>query len=394
MFSPNKLEPIYYNLTLVNGYQNPEEAVTVPANIEEFNNSLILENQSQYYISIARATIPTSRIPRLIVPIQTGLLQTDKNKCIYTFKMKLCTSVVNNQFLFDETYTTTLAVNYISDAPFLFDQTLAPSNNRGNQDLSNIYYYVYDIETVILMFNNTLKQLFKTFATQIGLTYNPAYYPFILWNSDNRLFEIVLPASVNNNNYFAQDNGAPFIVLQLDNLGVDLFQIGNFANNNDLYRTIYCFNKFNNNIVKTNGADNILYYNMSSSQSSLNNWGALNKIVFTVGYGVSTVQEYDSVPIINQGSTINNLSQKPLIPILQDLEVNKDEFAVNSNYIIYQTSSIAQSRLISMTGGLLQSFQLSVYWVDVFSIRHPLFIPQGLPLTIKLAFYPKTTTLI
>jgi hypothetical protein len=395
------LPPIYYNLSQINGYKNPDGAlfstIQRPAIIEEFNNQLILQNQSEYYVSIARATIPTSGIPRLIVPIQLGILQNDKNKCIYTVKFRLCTGRINGQFNFNPIYDQELAVSFISQYPYLFDDVRAPSNNNGYQDLNNNYYNVYDVEMILLMFNNTIKTAFATFCAQVGLSYNSAYYPNLLWNSSNRCFECRFPASVNGVAYFDQYSSTPypFIVFQIDALSSDLLQltgIDNASDNNFISNV--CFNKFNNVSTTTIGGDVIIYYTMTASQSSLNNWGSLSKIIFAISYGISTIPEYDSIPIDNQGTTNQTLLNKPNVPMLQDLEVSREDFAINNNFIQYQTSSITQSRLIAMTGSMLQSFQLSVYWLDVFGVRHILNLPQGIPLTIKLAFYPKTTTLI
>jgi len=399
------LPPIYYNLSQINGYKNPDTALfsslQSPAIIEEFNNQLILNNQSEYYVSIARATIPTSGIPRLIVPIQQGLTQTDKNKCIYTIKFKLCTGRTNGQFVFNPIYDQELAVSFISQNPYLFNNVFAPNENNGFQDLSNSYYYIYDIEIILEMFNRAIRQLFPVFCAQGGL---PAYvntiFPQILWNSNNRSFECVYPASVNGVPYFDQNAAYPFIVFQIDALSSDLLQLTGINNSpDDNYISNICFNKFNNVSTNTIGGNAIIYYTMTASQSSLTNWGALSKIIFSVSYGISTVPEYDSIPIDNQGTTNPASSgqgafNKPSLPMLQDLEVSKEEFSINNNFIQYQTSSITQSRLICMTGSMLQSFQLSVYWLDVFGVRHILNLPQGIPLTIKLAFYPKTTTLI
>jgi hypothetical protein len=271
------LPPIYYNLSQINGYKNPDSvlfsSVQSPAIIEEFNNQLILNNQSEYYVSIARATIPTSGIPRLIVPIQQGLTQTDKNKCIYTVKFRLCTGKTNGQFIFNPIYDKELSVSFISQYPYLFDKVIAPSDNNGYQDLSNSYYYIYDIEIILEMFNNAIRQLFPVFCAQGGL---PAYvntiFPQILWNSNNRSFECVYPASVNGVPYFDQNAAYPFIVFQIDALSSDLLQLSGLKNSlDDNYISNICFNKFNNVSTATISGNAVIYYIMTSSQSSLNN---------------------------------------------------------------------------------------------------------------------------
>jgi hypothetical protein len=386
------LPPIYYNLSQINGYKaNQTTRRQIPAIIEEFNNQLILENQKDYYVSVVRASIPTSSIPRLIVPIETGITQTDKNKTLYKVRIKLCTGVnPNGTLIFNEAFTTSNNVTFVSQLPFEGDKTPPPSQNNGSQFLDNDYYYVYDVEALLKMFNDTLNTTFTQFCAQGGLPqpYNAAYAPHILWNSNNRHFELKTVADVAGLTYF-DDSIFPNLVFQCDLLSSDLFQLSGSATS-DAFINNYSFNKYNNETI----VGNVKYYTMTATQSSLNNWGSFSKVIFSISYGISTIQEYDSVPTPDQGSTNSYNLNKPSVPMLTDIEVDKDAFSINNNFIQYQTSSITQSRLISMTGSMLQSFQLSVYWLDVFGVRHSLSLPEGLPLTIKLGFYPKTTTLI
>jgi hypothetical protein len=350
-----------------------------------------LENQKDYYVSVVRASIPTSSIPRLIVPIETGITQTDKNKTLYKVRIKLCTGVnPNGTLIFNEAFTTSNNVTFVSQLPFEGDKTPPPSQNNGSQFLDNDYYYVYDVEALLKMFNDTLNTTFTQFCAQVGLPqpYNAAYAPHILWNSNNRLFELKTVADVAGLTYF-DDSIFPNLVFQCDLLSSDLFQLSGSATA-DAFINNYSFNKYNNETI----VGNVKYYTMTATQSSLNNWGSFSKVIFSISYGISTIQEYDSVPTPDQGSTNSYNLNKPSVPMLTDIEVDKDAFSINNNFIQYQTSSITQSRLISMTGSMLQSFQLSVYWLDVFGVRHSLSLPEGLPLTIKLGFYPKTTTLI
>lgn len=389
--------PIYYNLSLINGY-GIKPSGSVPANIEENNNQIILDKSSDYYIAIARTTVPTAGIPRIIVPIQTGLSQTDQNKCIYTivFKYETAPNVYN------EALTVSLPVTFISE--FTGITVLPPSQNGGNQDLSNDYYWIYDIEQILLMFNNTLQRAFATFCSQVGLTYNPAYFPYITFDPFDRSFSINMTASVTTGagtmTYFDQNtpppNGTfPRIALWMDGLSLDLLGLSARSVQNGSFFLISCFNKFNNvsTLTPVAGTTQVVYQ-MTSSQSSLSLWQAMSKIIFTCTYGISTIQEYDSVPIPNQGSTNPQFISKPVIPMLTDLEVDKNLFSLNDYYIQFQSSNISQQRLISITGDHLQSFSISVYWLDVFGNRHPVTLPQGVPLTIKLAFYDKKTFLL
>lgn len=373
--------PIYYNLSQINGFANEPFAIQLPASIEEQNNQVILDNSSEYYISIARCTIPTAGIPSLIVPIQTG--QPNPNLCIYKVQFKLETSAN----VYNEAFTITVPLTFITQN---LHQTVSPPTVI--QDLSNQYYWLYGVDTILLMFNNALKTGFNTFATQVGLpfAYNAALFPYITFNEFDRFFAVNLPPNAGGVNYFDQQSAYPHLALFIDNLSDDLLQLSGDSNGTAFTR-LYCFNKYNNTLNAPLSPYTVYY--MPASQSSLNMWQAMAKIIIAVNYGISTILEYDSPPQLNQTGGVSS-SNKPKIPMLTDLEIDRDAFAVNKNYVQFSSSNISQQRLITVTGSHLQSFQLSVYWLDNFGIRHPVFLPIGIPLTIKLALYPKTTSLI
>jgi hypothetical protein len=380
--------PLYYNLSIINGYDSPR--ALSPSVIEELNNQVIVEKGTQMYMTVGRFSIPTSTIPYLIVPIQLG--QADINKTQYSIQFKLCTAFG----VFNETFTQTLSVPFLSQYPLLAPTITPP---LITQDVKNSYYWIYDIEQVVLMFNNAFKTLFATFCGQAGLpfAYNSAYFPYITFDSTTRIFSINFTANDGVINYFDQNTGVyPFIVCNINNVASNLYQFTTvnyfepYVNYPVFYYTISCFDKYNNKTV----SGGITQYKMTSSQSSINLWTALNKIIISVGYGISTKTEYDSIPVDNQGSTNSQLVNKPTLPILTDFEVDKDLYAISPNWIQYQTSSITQQRLVGITADEIKNFQLSCYWLDNFGIRHILQLDKGFALTIKLCFYDKNMRLM
>jgi hypothetical protein len=199
--------PLYYNLSIINGYDSPR--ALSPSVIEELNNQVIVEKGTQMYMTVGRFSIPTSTIPYLIVPIQLG--QADINKTQYSIQFKLCTAFG----VFNETFTQTLSVPFLSQYPLLAPTITPP---LITQDVKNSYYWIYDIEQVVLMFNNAFKTLFATFCGQAGLpfAYNSAYFPYITFDSTTRIFSINFTANDGVINYFDQNTGVyPFIVCNI-----------------------------------------------------------------------------------------------------------------------------------------------------------------------------------
>jgi len=379
--------PLYYNLSIINGFNSSQNLS--PSYIEELNNQIVVDNGTQLYMSVGRFSIPASTIPLLIIPVVLG--QMDINKTQYEIQFQLCTA--NGVFSF----TQTANINFLSQYPNISSTVNPP---LLSQDTSNQYYWIYDIEQIILMFNNSLKSLFATFCSQSGLpfNYNSAYFPYITFDYSTRSFSIIMTANDGSTVYFDQNAGTyPYIVCNINNIAYNLFQFTtiNYAqpylNPVSNFYTISCFNKYNNILV--NGSAN--EYKMSASFSSINLWSALNKIIISVGYGISSKLEYDSIPVGNTGSSTNtNAVNKPSLPVLTDFEVDKDQYAINGNWIQYQTSSITQQRLVALTADQIKNFQLSCYWLDNFGVRHVLELDKGMPLTIKLCFYDKNMRLL
>ena len=378
--------PLYYNLSIVNAYGS--QNTIQPAVIEQLNNTEIITDGTEMFMTVARFSLPSQDIPRLIVPILQG--QPNFNETLYNIKFQLQTSAG----VYNPAFTVSQNVSFITQYP----SSPPVWNPPYIQDTTDSYWWIYDIEQLILMVNNALAQGFSTFCAQAGLphAYNPAFFPYITFNSSNNIFSIILPANSGGFNYFDQQGGFPNLALQFNPLLLNILGLTtiNYVVSPVFYN-ISCFNKFDN-VITSAGTT---YYKMTASCSSLNNWSALQKIVIKVNYGISSKSEYDSIPVNPNNTSLTNPNASPLlntpnIPYLLDFEVDKDSYSINNNFIQYQTSSIAQQRLVGITTDRIKSFQLAVYWVDNFNTTHKFTIEQGLPLTIKLAFYDKNLRLL
>ena len=403
----NRSHPIYYNLSQIVGFKSTIQSSPVPAFIEELNNQVIIDSQKEYYISIAMTTIPTSDIPLWIAPIVSGIDEEDINKLINNFTFTYNApdgSVLLQKNQHVQFQSQILNPSEVGQNSFSYPKT--PKKNNGAQDTSTRYYWVYDIELILKMFNESLTNLWIDFISDVNSIYDTdfstQYNPNIVFDYSTRSFKIIFVGKIVINsiptNYFEQIDGLSTFSLLIDEYTSDLLQLsGQILGYDNTNIKLLCFNKGDNLIVTPNEFNPLISeykLTMTASQSSLTNYSAFTKIVFSVVYGISTVQEYDSIPIPTSEGTNSTLLNKPQYQMLTDLEVNKDEFALNRNFIQFTSSNITQTRLITLTGSMLQSFSIAVYWIDNFGNRQQLYLPSGTPLTIKLAFYPKTTTLI
>jgi hypothetical protein len=404
----NNKDPIYYNLTLNNGFTGQDETgLNTPANFTESNNQPFLKDSGDWYVSIMRCSIPSGSIPRYIFPIQNGS-NNDINLSynIFTFRYATAPNTYLDPSLISNYRATvefqselinpapnTGAPYYIPTKPYV-SIPKPPSANNGQQDVSGSYYFIYNIESLVNMFNNTLANLWDLYRTAMNSQYAislPAnIQPYYTYDPSTRLWSFNAESV-----YFGQyDNFGnakyPRIEVTTDVL----------TNTNTAVPVRYnvnggilnsCYNRYNNSIPQTINTVDYIFYQMIADQSSIESLSGFQKIIFEVsGDIIVKKSETDAIPINFQSQTQTSY-EKPLIPMLVDLEVDRTQWAYNTTFIQFQASSIEQVRLISLANkSFVQNFGLNIYWVDNYGNRRPLEINSiGLPLTAKLAFFNK-----
>jgi hypothetical protein len=400
-----KVSPLYYNINITAGYrQQANQSVIAPAFLNELNSQVVLNNSSNYFCSVVRASIPTNYVPLLIVPIVDGIAQADINKCIYSVSFYYIgadgTTIIlrkNANITYQPEFYPAIAQN--DQAPYQLPKP--PSDYNGVQDVRGNYYYIYNIFQIVKFYQDSINLLWADFASDPLVGLNPDTPPILTYNNATQLFSMNYPKSVKFQSKFGTlDPPSSFVLMTVDSLSVDTFNFSAlivprplrpFPSDGYIMQVIDNFN----NTVKLSGTGDELFTQMEACQSNLNMWGALTKIIFSVSYGISSKQEYDTISSSFGTNTNQQNIQKPIYSYLADLEVNRDEFARNRNFIQFNNGgSITQSRLIELTGQQIQNFQLSVKWVDVFGNINDLDIPDGQPLSIKLGFFGKETSII
>jgi len=402
--------PLYFNVQQLIGYNQltakPADVNKQPSILEIFNEAPFLKKADDYFIGVQRALIPISDAPRLIVPLAKfnidGSINTNPNKLLYI--VSLAYRNIAGDIIFS------LSDNVIYQPEF--KGGAVPSVINGVQDFTTnrTYYFVYDVQTLLTSINQTIIDMWGKFrvgcqalGVDVSLWTNIPYYSFDVnnskfnFNADERymLQDPITTYLPDGTPTYTQRARVEFFT---DGLLQDLFQNPSIYFASDLrYGNVNLI--FRNTVSKLDYVytldNNIL--KIPSWKSSLNMWYALTKIVFTINYGIATKLEYLN-QLTSDGSLESNnviAGVRPLRPILTDIQVDIDNFAYNNNFITYQTSSISQIRLIDITTNQdLKDFQVSVSWISNYNISYDLVIPTGQPLDLKLAFYPKTTTLI
>jgi hypothetical protein len=383
-------DPIYINVSVNTGI-NSDSSQNLANQISQIvfkNDDAIAIDPSLYYLSLNRALISTSSVPAFIFPIVNGLSQTDPD--LSPFKIRFEYYASAGTLLYG------LTENIIFQSQVLDKVPKAPSQNDGRQDFTTVqgYYYVYDIAWMLKIFNDSIRDIFGTFCTNLinlGVNLNPDLFPFYTWNQSIKRFSLNFPVTK-----WDQEGPYPQISFYQDNISGDLFG----CPSNVYYkepRTNYlmlCYDLYDN-IVQFNS---INYYKMTGATDPLNIWCPMKRILFTItDIPVKTEIEsaFTNVPFEAQNNNSLSSIARPNLNIFFDLLVDQDQFAENRNYVQYTAASIAQSRLVGLSSGsIIRNFTISIFWTDVFGNYNPLLSSANQQNSLKLALFSKKTMLL
>jgi hypothetical protein len=380
--------PIYLNISTNTGI-NSNASLNLsnqPSQMIFNSDDSVAIDPSQYYLSLQRALINTASVPSYIFPIQNGITQTDINLSPFKIRFEYYNNLT--QFIYGLTEPIIFQSQAIDQLP------KPPSQNNGQQDLSNFYYYIYDISWMLKIFNDSIRDTFQTFCANLlaghGVTIDPDLYPFYTYDFSARLFSLNFSVSI-----YDQDT-YPQVSFYMDNLSGDLFGCPSnvyFAERETNYLML-AYDLYNNTITY----NSLPYYKMTASENTLSIWCPIKRILFTITDLPTKLEiesSFNNTPFeAQQNNAVGSIS-KPNLNIFFDLAVNQDDFALNRNYVQYAVSSISESRLVNLgSGNIIRNFTVSIFWVDTFGNYNKLLSGGNSQNNIKLALFSKKTMLL
>jgi hypothetical protein len=381
--------PIYINLSVNTGINSDASANlnNQPSQIVFNNEDTITADPSQYYLSLNRALLNTSSVPAYIFPIKNGLTQTNIN--LSPFKISF--EYYNASSLLIYTYITPI----IFKSQILDKDPLPPSQNGGLQDFvtSPFYYYVYDIEWMLNIFNSNIKDAYETFCANLisyGISLDNTLYPFYTYNFNTRLFQLNFPVSLYDQNTYPQ------VLFYMDSVSADLFGCPSniYTAEKETNYLMLCYDLYNN-ITQYNNID---YYFMTANQNQLNIWCPIKRILFTITdlpVRLEIESAFNNIQFEAQQNNSLNSINKPNLNTFFDLSVDQDQWAMNRNVVQYAVSSIAESRLVALgSGSYIRNFNINIFWTDTFGNYRPLLAYPNSQNNLKLALYSKRTMLL
>lgn len=405
---------IYYNINMTG---NPNE-ITTPANFYEERTQPILENPSDYYMSVIRFSLDGSLIPIFICPIIYNTLDpNDINLTPFIVTLRTATASYSQNVRY-------VPENNRTPLPVPPSDPLGPTPIRG-QDLTSSYYYIYTYTRFIAMVNQAIQIAFNN-LTNAEPAFAGSFAPSFTFDSATRLITLHvtavdgintpfitpfnpmnnmtcanIPPNYNQNNpstiplgctlpqQFSFIENEPIQVPPANKIYLymneslfsyfDALETFTYADDPIKSQLFICRQFINNLDTATNSYFYTQQYNISST------WNSLGSIVFTTSHLPVQVEYIPSSSIVS----VNGTSNANFKPILTDFVPNLEETGSTRSRFIYYPSG--QFRLIDLHSQIpLRKIDLQMFWQDQYQNLYPLYISYNESNSVKLMFIKKS----
>jgi len=375
------LEPnhIYFDFTMVN---NDTTGTLPPPNLvfTETRTNPIVNNASDYYVSVVRFGVETPTLP-LMIP-QAVLGQSDPNKLIYT---------VNLTFEY-------LGVVYESQTNVSFipqnvnDPIPAPPITQ--QDLTSEYYYIFSFQHFVLMVNNALQTAFTSLDAAVvgaGGTLPSAIAPYIEYNPTSG--DYTLNGDVLG--YDSDQNNQTSIYIFMNAPMYTLFS--SFESKNYGYTNITGGKNFQLVLRNINNGSNVYtpsppspsFYQSYGEYPTAPLWVPIESLVFQASL-LPIVPEQQTRPLIFNSDVLFGTggNNSAIGSTLTDLQVYLTTGTEYKPLLQYAPS--AEYRLIDLIGeNPVNSIQISCFWKDKYGNLNPFKLGSGCGASMKILFRKK-----
>lgn len=403
-FFTDKMGITYYNATITNQTNLAYDAV--PVEFSQSFDSPIIEKTADYDLCITRFNTSSQSIPFWIVPIQ--LNQANPNLTVFSVQTSY-TSTPSLLFPVGNTYTGTNTFLLWSN------RIVAPQNNGEpiiQQNLQNGYYFSFNVDDFVNMFNEALSESFNDTLTgfinayptdpnpptPIGKvinndgTANPNF-PALSWNPSLNKFQMYFPVrlftpSITRGGWKIYTNNLLYPYLQFPASNTSRQNnTTNFQITVSIHDNYYVPSLFNAYPDTAKQPYVILY----SDHDTLGLFSPLHRIIITSNSlpTSSEITQPASFPFqsVNPTNISNLVSAKIITDFEPDLystnQVNRDFIQFNQ--------SVNNSRLISLQNYInpIDKLDIKVYWSDFNNNIYPLVLYAGGSFDIKIAFVPR-----
>jgi hypothetical protein len=317
----------YLNITVRNDTNN-----IVLAKYDETRSKVLIDNPSDYYLSVNRFDLPVGAIP------------------IFNFKHQ------NNDRALPGIYSVTM-VNLTNSPPEHQEYFINNMNGTG----------VFIIQTFIDMANTAI----NTACGIVGIL----DIPVIFFEPTTQLISIEFSNSANWLGNHLTANWQLWFNFQAFNKFAQIYVEAPFGYNGPTGKSFKVVVKDN-----YNGNFNGTYYDMSQEFPWVSQWTDVSMIVFTTS----------KLPVNKENLAAKQSNGNPI-----EISVITDFIPFKTNSLSEERTTLTYNanpaRLIDLIGNLpIRSFDIQAFYVDNDGIFYPIYLQPSYSMSIKLAFYKKS----
>lgn len=382
-----------FYVNVVINHNNSNGAQPSLATFSQNFTNVIIDDPSQWFLSVIRFSIGGQLIPIFIFPI-APFPNTDPNKSPFSVTMEYNGNFSPQEF-----------VEYVPNNPYPVPP--GPSALNPNQTITN-YYFVYAYQYMLDMVNTTIAAAFGAIPGGVPMGSLP---PYFIYDPNTQLISLIAQST-----FYDETLAKPiklymntalqnyFDAIPVHFLGYDgfpsvtpgqnfLFQIKDEGNN---YYYPPGGQTIVNNVIgaqislTTTGVTilpPIQWYQMKQEYNVLAYWNSFKNIVFTSG---TIPIQYEQAPINNTMSNTSASGTSNFFPILTDFNPLISQLAAGAVRSIFQYYVSGPYRLIDLNSHIpLRKVDIQLYWQDNFNNLYPLYIQNGNSINIKLLFVKK-----
>lgn len=347
--SSDELDNTYIDITI---NYNDSDPIT-QAVYNEMRTESIIDNPSEYYLSIIRFKIPGSVIPILVMPVDP----TGSNTSVYSVTLSYNGDVQKQNLI----YYSALNFATVSD---------------------NYYYYVFEFQHLLFMINVALDTAFSNLSSPpVG-----SEAPYMIFDPATNLFSFIAQTANYNSgiNPSTTDTGyiQVYFNFKLANLftGIpfkvqqDAFNSGFSSDGRDEQMIITSYGNNNDNLYRPNPTASYDYFQIQQELPSLSNFNPFNKIVVTS----------NTLPVSPSYSQSGDSYRKVVTDFQPEITLGSD---IRTQYLYIPQS---QYRLIDLLSDRpIYNIDLTFYWEDANNTLHRIFIPWGEEINMTIGFFKK-----
>lgn len=347
----------------------PINEQSTPANYSVTKTAPILDKCSDYYCSVIRFTIPLFDVPLLVCPVIPNT-----NNLALSNKTPMVIDIFYNGTHFP------INLQYI---PALLNNPIV----LQNQPIQIItpYYYVFNFQTIINMYNNALSVIWIT--SGLSALFPGVDAPYFILDPVTALISIIVPKCFTQ--LLAPATSIPILSQNLASAHfmTNFYTNFNGANqpngdditfifSNPILFGLYPPPEYTYPVPFTPATT--VYYRFTQEYSSLVYWASIRRLIFTTG-GIPVNPE--QIPsVVGSGNASQN--------ILTDFIIDTNVIGSSRSIAVYNPS--AQYRLIDLNSDTaLQKLSITIFWQDVAGNIFPLTIPLFQQASLKMLFVRK-----